>query len=111
MQPNYKANGFTTFYEVLNALRHKNQALWTDANMAPMTRYATANPDVYVFTRERNGQKVLVVANLSGKVTRVEFTDKTPDPKGMVNIFNATEEALPEILQPWEYRVLSTPLK
>ena len=76
-----------------------------------MTRYATANPDVYVFTRERNGQKVLVVANLSGKVTRVEFTDKTPDPKGMVNIFNATEEALPEILQPWEYRVLSTPLK
>lgn len=111
VQPNYKANGFTTFYEVLNALRHKNQALWTDANMAPMTRYATANPDVYVFTRERNGQKVLVVANLSGKVTRVEFTDKTPDPKGMVNIFNATEEALPEILQPWEYRVLSTPLK
>lgn len=109
VQPDYRANEVTTFYEVLNSLRHNNKALWTDSRMAPMKRFATTDPDVYVFSRERDGQRVLVAVNLSAKEGRVEFTGDAPGQDALINIFNATPETLPDLLRPWEYRVLTTP--
>lgn len=109
VQPDYKANEFTVFYEMLNALRHKNKALWTDTDMAGMKRFETTNPDVYVFERERDGNKVLVAVNLSNKDARVDFSQTAPDSEGLINIFNAEKEQIPELLHPWEFRLLSTP--
>lgn len=110
VQPDYKANDVTTFYEILNSMRHNNKALWTDTHMASMTRYATVNPDVYVFGRERDGHRVLVVVNLSNKESQVEFTGDVPSLDTLINIFNSTPEKMPSMLKPWEYRVFTTPL-
>ena len=107
IQPNYRANDFTTFYEVLNSLRHNNKALWSDAG-ASMKRYATTNPDVYVFSREADGKRVLVAVNLSNGDARVEFKGDAPNQDGLMNVFNAEQEVLPELLRAWEYKVLTT---
>ena len=108
--PDYKANEFTTFYEVLNSTRHNNKALWSDMETAPMHRFATTNPDVYVFSRQRDGQKVLVAVNLSARDARLDFSGTAPSALGLVNIFTGNPDTLPEMLRPWEYRVLATPV-
>lgn len=104
--PDYTSNEFTAFYEMLNGLRHSNKALWSDSEAAPMVRYATANPDVYAFERQRDGNRVLVIVNLSSLPSDVKFTNQTPDLTGMKNYFTGiAEHELPSKLQPWEYKV------
>lgn len=104
--PDYTANEFTSFYEMLNALRHNNKALWSDEKMAPLVRHTTFSPDVYAFSRERDGQKVTVIANLSSMPQKIDFTGNAPDIFGMKNYFSGVvEHALPEKLLPWEYKV------
>lgn len=107
VQPDYRANDVTAFYEVLNSLRHNNKALHSDAGCS-MQRFATANPDVYVFSREKDGQRVLVAVNLGNKDARVEFTGTAPNQQSLINAFNGAAEQLPELLKPWEYKVLTT---
>jgi 1,4-alpha-glucan branching enzyme len=109
--PDYSANKYTTFYTKLNDLRHRNAALWCDIESAKMQRYTTANPNVYVFSRERNGQKVVVVANLSNSTAKVKFNGKAPAVKGLVNYFTDEAAAMPKQLGAWEYLLFTTPLK
>ncbi len=109
--PDYTSNEYTTFYTRLNHLRHCSAALWCDHNSAPMQRYATVNPNVYVFSRERDGQKVLVLANLSNSPASVKFRGKAPAVKGLVDVFSDEVAALPKQLGAWEYLLLTTPLK
>lgn len=106
--PVYNANEFTSFYEILNTLRHNNKALWSDDAMAPVTRYGTTDGNIYIFSRERDGDKVVVVANLQGEPARVDYTGTAPSVMGMTNIFSGLEEEFPQQLKPWEYRVYST---
>jgi glycosidase len=109
--PDYSANEYTTFYTKLNNLRHRNAALWCDIESAKMQRYTTANPNVYVFSRERNGQKVVVVANLSNSTAKVKFNGKAPAVKGMVNYFTDAAASMPKQLGAWEYLLFTTPMK
>jgi glycosidase len=76
-----------------------------------MLRFPTSNPDVYVFSRERGGQRVVVLANLSNSATRVKFTGKSPVVKGLVDCFSGAAAALPSELGAWEYRLFTSPLK
>jgi glycosidase len=109
--PDYTANEYTDFYTRLNRLRHRNAALWSDLESASLKRYATANPDVYVFSRERNGQVVVVLANLSNATAQVKFKGKAPAVKGLVDGFTDKQAALPKQLGAWEYRLFTTPLE
>jgi glycosidase len=109
--PDYSANDYTTFYTKLNDLRHRNAALWCGLESAKMQRYATANPNVYVFSRERDGQKVVVVANLSNSAAKVKFTGKAPAVKGLVDCFTDAAATMPKQLGAWEYALFTTPLK
>lgn len=104
--PDYTANEYTSFYEMLNSLRHNNKALWSDAEAAPMVRRFTKNVDLYVFERERDGNRVVVMANLSAVPVPVEFNEEAPEILGLKNYFTGiAESSLPTMLQPWEYKV------
>ncbi len=109
--PDYSANDYTTFYTRLNNLRHNNAALWSGTESAKMQRYATVNSNVYTFSRERNGQKIVVVANLSNSTAKVKFKGKAPALKGLVNYFTNSAAAMPKQLGAWEYLVFTTPIK
>lgn len=54
------------FYTKLIALRHENKALYCGEGAAPMLRIKSSNDDaVYAFLREKENNRVFVIANLS----------------------------------------------
>lgn len=54
------------FYTKLLALKHRNQALWNGEKGGKVTRVATNNnKNIYAYSREQAGDRVLVILNLS----------------------------------------------
>ncbi len=68
----------TPFYQKLTGLRHNNQAVWAGKNGGKLVKIPTNSDDsIYAFFREKNGDKVLVILNLS-KESRI-FTLQVPE--------------------------------
>lgn len=106
IQPDYRANQYTVFYQMLNALKHAHPALRAGKNGGKMVRYETKNPDLYVFSRQLPDDEVLVMVNLSDKPTKVEFKKNAPSLTGLSDYFNGEAQAvMPVGLDPWQYRV------
>ncbi|MDE6330957.1 MAG: alpha-amylase [Muribaculaceae bacterium] len=104
--PDYTPNQLTSFYEMLNALKHNHSALNASGQMDTMTVWNTTSPDLLVFTREdAQGDKVTVFANLSAQETNVTFTDLAPSADSMVNYFTGAPASMPNHLGPWQFRV------
>ncbi len=122
--PSYTANEFTSFYKMLNSLKHKERALDAGITGGRMVRYATSSPDIYAFSRVLPDSEVLVIANLSDKKTPLKFTGKSflpavadgaaesetpatlPDVNAFTDWFAGTDAKLPAELAPWQYLVL-----
>ena len=98
-------NDYFTFYQTLNGMKHSQKALAAGEEGGEMVKYAAGSDDLYVFSREKDGSKVVVLTNLGKEKQAVNFSDKTPDVKGLVNLFTGAEAALPSELQPGEYLV------
>lgn len=104
--PNWEPrNDYFAFYQKLNGLKHNQAALLAGEAGGEMKRYVTESDDLYVFSREKDGSKVVVMANLGAAEQPVEYKGDKPDAKGMVNYFTAAAEELPVTLKPGEYRV------
>lgn len=68
----------TPFYQKLTGLRHNNQAVWAGKNGGKLVKIPTNSDDsIYAFFREKKGDKVLVILNLS-KESRI-FTLQVPE--------------------------------
>lgn len=109
IQPDYTANSFTAFYEMLNALKHNHPALNATNPYGQMKQWQTVDPDIVAFTREAPQDKVTVIANLSGDEKEVTFPDLAPNVDSMVNYFTGAPAEVPGHLGAWEYVVLVTP--
>lgn len=108
VQPDYTPNQFTAFYTMLNALKHKNHALDAGTEGGSFSLIGTSDENLLAFTRQKENQKITVIANLSGTSLPVEFT--TPHAiDGMTDYFTGKEAVVPAVLQPWQYVVLTTP--
>lgn len=110
-QPDYTANQFTNFYKILNTVKHKNTALNANEPIERTNFIESTDPDVLTFTRQNGKDKIVVVANLSDKYSRVHYLRREPYMVGMKNIFTGEDASIPKTLKPWEYLVFSTPLK
>ncbi len=102
----------TPFYQKLIALRHTNQAVWPGKDGGKLVKIPTNNDDaIYAFFREKNGDKALVVLNLS-KVSTA-FSLRVPEEArgAYTDLFgSSTVQATAEMdmrLDPWEYMVLT----
>lgn len=104
IMPDYTANEFTAFYETLNALKHSNKAMKA---RVPATFIEATSPDVLVFTREADGNKVMVIANLSDKKSPLKAKKGTLNAEGMNDWFAGAPAKLPVELEPWQYIVLT----
>jgi glycosidase len=97
------------FYQTLISLKKRNQALWNGQWGGDLTRVtSTDNKAVYAFLREKNGDKVFVVLNLTGEPVTV--TLKGRQYKGTyTDIFSAQTVAFSKDtkvdLDGWEYHV------
>ncbi|MCC7244738.1 MAG: alpha-glucosidase C-terminal domain-containing protein [Saprospiraceae bacterium] len=102
----------TTFYQNLCALRHNNRALHSGKNGGQLTKIST-NTDqaVYAFTREKEGDRVIVILNLSKIPQTVQLSPKEEMTVAFVNVFNnSTIQVTQDMalqLKPWEYLVLT----
>ena len=57
---------YANFYKTLFDLKHRNEALWNGEHGGPLVKIATGNDEhIYAFQREKNGDKVVVLLNLS----------------------------------------------
>lgn len=97
------------FYQKLFALKHAYQPLWNGTWGGKIERISTnADTSVFAFIREKEGDRVFVLTNLSGQVQEAKL--KGDSFKGNYKEWFAEEEAAFEKgavvrLKPWEYKV------
>lgn len=107
--PDYTANDFTTFYEMLNALKATHPALNAGNPEGQMVQYPAVSQDLVAFSRTAPGDNVTVIANLSSEANQLTFPDLAPDLDGMVNYFTGAPAEMPNHLEPWQTIVFVTP--
>ncbi len=97
------------FYRKLNHLKASNQALWNGAHGGDIQRVNTSsNEQVFAFVREKNGDKVFVLLNLSDEPLNVELMGNIwyGEYTELFSEFHQTFDGSQHIfLQPWDYRV------
>jgi glycosidase len=92
------------FYKTLLNLRKNNSALAADASFKKL---ATNNDAaMYAFERQKDGNKVLVVLNLSKQAQNFTWKDQ-PSAKEWNNVFAGTKEPVDKGfgIEPWGYAV------
>lgn len=107
IQPDYRANDLTTFYKMLNSLKHNHAALETRAGDDSMTVYGTTSDNLLVFSRRNGDDEVLVMTNLSGTPEDVRFMGTAPAATGLTDYFSGEAAVMPTSLGAWEYRVFT----
>ncbi|MFH1312313.1 MAG: alpha-amylase family glycosyl hydrolase [Candidatus Eisenbacteria bacterium] len=112
----WKEHRMAQVYSALFHLKHHNRALWNGASGGGVTWVHTSNDGaVFAFVRERAGDKVFVVLNLSDTDQKVELTGSgfaggyaevltaNAQEKAPVDVYFAGGEMIN--LSPWDYRV------
>lgn len=109
----WKDMGKTLFYQKLCELRHNNRALWAGKHGGPLEKIKTNHDNqVYAFSREKEGDRLVVLLNLSPKPCTVTLHPSDAVVSGVyLNVFGASTFQLTKDMQlnlkPWEYLVLS----
>ena len=103
----------TPFFQKLCDLRHNNSALWSGIHGGKLEKIETDHDEqVYAFTREKNGDRLVVVLNLSKKPCAVTLRPNDAVVSGVyLSVFGASTVQLTKDMQlklkPWEYLVLT----
>ena len=90
------------FYKTLLNLRKNNTALAANASFKKLR--TSNDAAIYAYEREKNGNKILVVLNLSSKPQKFTWTDQ-PSEKEWSNIFLMNKEPALTSIEPWGYAV------
>lgn len=106
---NYARSGF---FQRLCELRHNNQALWSGQYGGPLVKIPTdADNHVYAFTRAKDGNRIIVVMNLSRENRTVTLRPEAEVLGAYLNLFVASTVQVTQEMQltlkPWEYLVLT----
>lgn len=104
VMPNYSANDFTAFYKMMNSLKHKNKAM---GSKVPADFIDATESDILVFNREKDGDRVMVFANLSGEELPLKAKKGTFNISGLTDYFTGSAAELPSTLKPWQYIILT----
>lgn len=105
----WKAHEFSELYTTLLHLKKNNKALWNGEDGGPLIRVITSeDDDVFAFVREKEGDKIFVVLNLSNEEQQVAL-------KGLSfigdyrDVFAGKKVSFSEgaqlELKPWDYGV------
>ncbi len=102
---------YADFYKALFDLKHRNQALWNGTHGGPLVKIPTgADESVYAFSRSKNGDKVVVILNLSTDNQNITLSDGFTAGT-YTNLFSGQNTNLEKgqtmELGPWEYLVYS----
>jgi len=101
---------YAGFYKSLFDLKHRNQALWNGEHGGALVKIPTGNDEnVYAFVREKNGDQVVVIINLSAEEQEATLSGSN-FAGNYTDIFTNEAQTLAEGtkmgLKAWEYLVL-----
>nr|WP_315467880.1 alpha-amylase family glycosyl hydrolase [uncultured Undibacterium sp.] len=107
----WKAHPFKQLYTTLFQLKKTNKALWNGQAGGEMQRIATGNDEhVFAFSREKAGNKIVAVFNLSNQTKTAEIKSALAKGK-LLDISNNTKAPtgtnIKFELKPWEYKVFA----
>lgn len=102
---------YTGFYRTLFRLKQRNRALWNGDEGGRLRKIPTGRDGfVYAFVREKEGEAVVVVINLSGSAQEITL-EGSHFIGTYTNVFDQSQVRLAAgmkmRLQPWEYLVMS----
>ncbi len=105
----WKKMDLEDFYTKLLNLNKNNKALWNGTYGGELQMLTDkSNPDVFAFVREKDGQKVLCIFNLSKSIQEYKYSNKLFSGK-YTNLFTSKKASFKETgkvkLEPWAYRV------
>ncbi len=103
----FKDYAYADFYSRLLQLKHDNQALWNGGYGGKLKKLLD-HPDVYVFEREKNGDKVIGVFNLSEKRQSITIPQKLTGKDVMTGQQVNWQDQTALGLEPWQYYLLSS---
>jgi glycosidase len=101
--------GWTKFYQTLTSLKRNNEALWNGEFGGRMVRINTNEQDkVFAFVREKNGNSVFTILNLSKDVVNITLeSDRYVG--DYIEVFSNSKQNFAAnqhiTLKPWEYKV------
>ncbi len=101
----WETNEWTAFYQSLNAMRHSNQALAAGGRGGDMVYLEPQNDNVLAFYREKDGNKVVAIFNLSATAQKVQFAEPFEGYKCALSGEDATLAQETE-MAPWGYYIL-----
>jgi glycosidase len=101
---------YAPFYQKLFDLKHRNEALWNGEAGGPLVKIPTGNDkNIYAFTREKNGDKVVVIINLSAQMQSLRLAGDQFEGT-YTNLFSGEETTLTKgwatKIAPWSYFLL-----
>jgi glycosidase len=102
---------YAGFYKTLFDLKHRNQALWNGEHGGELVKIPTGKDEfVYAFQREQNGDRVVVIINLSTKEQSVSLQGEQ-FAGTYTDVFSGASTTLVKgerrTLAPWQYYVYS----
>ncbi|MDC6352026.1 alpha-amylase family glycosyl hydrolase [Zeaxanthinibacter sp. PT1] len=99
------------FYEALFKLKHRNKALWNGSHGGKLVKIITGQDrDIYAFSREKEGDRVVVLINLSSHHHTIHL-DLHLEEGPYYSLFTGDKADFRReqtfLLVPWDYRVFS----
>lgn len=108
---NWSDTTMVSFYQKLNSLKHRNQALWNPPYGGKLSALTNSAPDKIVsFLRSSGNSRVLVLINMSSDSITADITSNIADGK-YINTFNNNKINFNSdnrkcYFEPWEFLVL-----
>ena len=103
----FKEYAYADFYTRLLKLKHENQALW-NGDYGGKLKKLLDHPNVYVFEREKNGDRVVGVFNLSDKKQSITIPKKITGTDVMTHQQVNWNEETALGLESWQYYLISS---
>lgn len=102
----------TDFFQKLCAVRHQNPAIWSGAWGGDLEKIETNDDSkIFAFTRERDGGRVIVIANLSKTAQNVILKNTDRFSGAYTNLFGSNSISVAGQMQfnlkAWDYVVLT----
>ena len=100
------------FYKKLLFLHHQNRALWNGKYGSYLQKVNTSNNSIYAYSRENDGDKVMVFLNLSDKKQFFNIVGLVVSDGYYKNAFTGEDKKISEWIKenknmkPWSYLVL-----
>jgi len=99
---------YADFYKRLIDLKHSNKALWNGKHGGPLQKILDDNEQVYAFTREKAGDKVTAIFNLTDKATSITLEQAVTGTDAMTDQQIKWKAQTAVALDPWQYYVVSS---